>query len=125
MAPFSLACTLDDTGPTFDADDGHGVAGRQRAHVGHLGDHGQRFVGVAQEHAGRSGVAGGGHGGAHVVAVERKGDDRAGQDRREDDGEGEADGDGGVGGTGAGGGRFAHVAEANQKLSRCDSIFLR
>ena len=101
-----------DAGAALDAHDGGGVAGRQRADVGNLGDDGDLAAAGVQQHPRVAGPTGGGDGGAQLVGTEGEGDDSAGEDDGGDRGDGEANGGGG--GRRCGG--IAHVLEGSDLL---------
>ena len=105
-----------DPGAGLDAHDGDGLARRQRADVGDLGDDGELAVAGAQQDAAVAAALGGLDGAARLVGHEGEGDDGAGQHGGRQLGEREADGGGGRGGGRCG--RVAHDAKVSTR-ERC------
>ena len=77
-----------DAGAALDAHDGGGIAGRQRADVGNLGDDGDLAGAGVQQDTRVAGPPGGGDGGAQLVGAEGQGDDGTGEDDGRDRGDG-------------------------------------
>ena len=105
-----------DAGAGLDADDGDGLARRERADVGHLGDDGELVVvGAQQDAAAASSPATALDGAAQLVGHEGERDDRP----REDGGGQIGQGQPGARGRGAAGRGSARIGHASKGIDPC------